>query len=262
MLISVCFQQLYNIADSIIAGKFLGGDAIASIGISYTITMIYMAIANGSNIGCCVVISQFFGSKNYNRMKTCITTSIFSIIALSAILTISGIALSKPVLNLLNTPSDLFVDSISYLNIYTAGLIFLFLYNISTGIFTALATCHTILNAIGLTQAPDKPPVTVDNLGLLFSASIAIPRSVLINDTESAPDASAANAKSAMLVTLGESFTIRCLSYTFLTALTTCSMPVVVTPNAMPPCFTLGHETLSSIAGIFSKALTFSATAQ
>ena len=71
-----------------------------------------------------------------------------------------------------------------------------------TGIFTALATCHTILKAIGLTHAPDKPPVTVDNLGLLFSASIAIPRSVLINDTESAPDASAANAKSAMLVTL------------------------------------------------------------
>ncbi len=145
MLISVCFQQLYNIADSIIAGKFLGGDAIASIGISYTITMIYMAIANGSNIGCCVVISQFFGSKNYNRMKTCITTSIFSVVALSAMLTISGIALSKPVLNSLNTPSDLFADSISYLNIYTAGLIFLFLYNISTGIFTALGDSKTPL---------------------------------------------------------------------------------------------------------------------
>ena len=145
MLISVCFQQLYNIADSIIAGKLLGGDAIASIGISYTITMIYMAIANGSNIGCCVVISQFFGSKNYNRMKTCITTSIFSITALSAVLTISGIILSRPVLNLLNTPSNLFEDSASYLNIYTAGLIFLFLYNISTGIFTALGDSKTPL---------------------------------------------------------------------------------------------------------------------
>ena len=145
MLISVCFQQFYNIADSIIAGKFLGGDAIASIGISYTITMIYMAIANGSNIGCCVVISQFFGSKNYNRMKTCITTSIFSVIMMSAILTVGGITLSKLVLNLLNTPSELFADSISYLNIYTAGLIFLFLYNISTGIFTALGDSKTPL---------------------------------------------------------------------------------------------------------------------
>ncbi|MGN1161824.1 MAG: MATE family efflux transporter, partial [Candidatus Fimenecus sp.] len=58
ILISVAFQQLYNIADSIIAGKLLGGSALAAVGISYTVTMIYMAVANGSNIGCCVVISQ------------------------------------------------------------------------------------------------------------------------------------------------------------------------------------------------------------
>lgn len=51
MLISVAFQQLYNIADSIIAGKFIGGNGLAAVGISYSITMIYMAIANGSNIG-------------------------------------------------------------------------------------------------------------------------------------------------------------------------------------------------------------------
>ena len=127
MLISVCFQQLYNIADSIIAGKFLGGDALASIGISYTITMIYMAIANGSNIGCCVVISQFFGSKNYEKTKTCISTSLLSAIGLSSILTLGGLILSKPLLVSLNTPENLFIDSASYLNIYTAGLIFLFL---------------------------------------------------------------------------------------------------------------------------------------
>ena len=131
-----------------------------------------------------------------------------------------------------------------------------------TGIFTALETCHTILNATGFTQAPDKPPVIVDNLGLLVSASIAIPNMVFIKETESAPVASADIASSAIFVTLGESFTMRCLSYTFLTAVTTCSIPAHVTPNAMPPCLTFGQETLSSMAGIFSKALTFSATAQ
>lgn len=145
MLISVCFQQLYNIADSIIAGKFLGGDALASIGISYTITMIYMAIANGSNIGCCVVISQFFGNKSYNKMKTCISTSLISITVLSVVLTIGGLFLSKPLLNALNTPFDLFTDSASYLNFYTLGLFFLFLYNISTGVFTALGDSKTPL---------------------------------------------------------------------------------------------------------------------
>ena len=145
LLVSVMFQQLYNIADSIIAGKFLGGDALASVGISYTITMIYMAIANGSNIGCSVVISQFFGNRNYNKMKTCISTSLISILILSIVLTTLGLIFSSAILSLLNTPENLFSDSASYLNIYTAGLIFLFLYNICTGIFTALGDSKTPL---------------------------------------------------------------------------------------------------------------------
>ena len=63
MFISVIFQQLYNIADSVIAGKFAGEDALAAVGASYPITMIFMAIAVGSNIGCAVVISRLFGEK-------------------------------------------------------------------------------------------------------------------------------------------------------------------------------------------------------
>lgn len=145
MLISVMFQQLYNIADSIIAGQLLGGDALASIGISYTITMIYMAIANGSNIGCSVVISQFFGNHNYSKMKTCISTSLISILSLSIILTVLGLVFSSPLLIRLNTPDNLFNAAADYLNIYTVGLIFLFLYNICTGIFTALGDSKTPL---------------------------------------------------------------------------------------------------------------------
>ncbi len=145
MLISVCFQQLYNIADSIIAGKLLGGEALASIGISYTVTMIYMAIANGSNIGCCVVISQYFGNKNYNKMKTCISTSLISFLCLSLILTIIGLLVSPAILTSLNTPINLHNDSSVYLNIYTLGLVFLFLYNICNGIFTALGDSKTPL---------------------------------------------------------------------------------------------------------------------
>ena len=145
MLISVMFQQLYNIADSIIAGQLLGGDALAAVGISYTITMIYMAIANGSNIGCSVVISQFFGNKNYSKMKTCISTSLISILSLSIVLTILGLVFSSSLLINLNTPESLFRASADYLNIYTAGLFFLFLYNICTGIFTALGDSKTPL---------------------------------------------------------------------------------------------------------------------
>ena len=145
MLISVMFQQLYNIADSIIAGQLLGGDALASVGISYTITMIYMAIANGSNIGCSVVISQFFGNRNYNKIKTCISTSLISILSFSLILTVLGLIFSSPLLAVMNTSEKLFTDSANYLNIYTAGLLFLFLYNICNGIFTALGDSKTPL---------------------------------------------------------------------------------------------------------------------
>ncbi len=145
LLISVCFQQLYNIADSIIAGKFLGGDALASVGISYTVTMIYMAIANGSNIGCCVVISQFFGNKNYSKLKTCVSTSLLSLTILGLILTILGLVFSKSILLSLNTPDNLLNDAAVYMNIYTAGLIFLFLYNVCNGIFTALGDSKTPL---------------------------------------------------------------------------------------------------------------------
>lgn len=145
LLISVCFQQLYNIADSIIAGKFLGGEALASIGISYTITMIYMAIANGSNIGCCVVISQFFGNKNFSKMKTCVSTSLLSLFALSIVLTVLGLVFSRSLLISLNTPENLLYNSTIYLNIYTAGLVFLFIYNVCNGIFTAFGDSKTPL---------------------------------------------------------------------------------------------------------------------
>ena len=78
MFVSVIFQQLYNIADSAIAGKFAGESALAAVGASYPITMIFMAIAVGSNIGCSVIISQHFGGKRYEEMKTAVSTSLIA----------------------------------------------------------------------------------------------------------------------------------------------------------------------------------------
>ena len=78
MLISVVFQQFYNIADSIIAGRFIGEQALAAVGASYPITMIFMAVAIGSSIGCTVVISQLFDSKHYAMLKTAVGTICYS----------------------------------------------------------------------------------------------------------------------------------------------------------------------------------------
>lgn len=145
MFISVIFQQLYNIADSVIAGKFAGEEALAAVGASYPITMIFMAIAVGSNIGCSVVISQFFGAKRYGRMKTAISTTLFAAVALSAVLTAAGLFGSRSLMRIIQTPENIFSDGDLYLRIYILGFLFLFLYNVSTGIFTSLGDSKTPL---------------------------------------------------------------------------------------------------------------------
>lgn len=72
---SIIFQQLYNLADSFVAGKFIGDNALAAVGNSYEITLIFIAFAFGCNIGCSVIVSRFFGAKKYHDMKTAVFTT-------------------------------------------------------------------------------------------------------------------------------------------------------------------------------------------
>lgn len=145
MLGSVIFQQIYNIADSIIAGKFVGENALAAVGASYPVTMIFLAVAMGCNLGCSVVISQLFGGKNYKDMKTAVNTAYIFSLSLGAVLTVFGLIFCDGIISLVNTPANIFDDSSLYLRIYIAGMLFLFLYNICTGIFTALGDSKTPL---------------------------------------------------------------------------------------------------------------------
>lgn len=145
LFISVIFQQMYSIADSLIAGRFAGEDALAAVGASYPITNIFNAVAIGCNIGCSVVISQFFGAGQYKKVKTAASTSIIASVVLGAVLTISGIALTPALMTAINTPENIFIDSALYLKIYVGGFIFLFVYNIANGIFTSLGDSKTSL---------------------------------------------------------------------------------------------------------------------
>ena len=145
LLLSAVFQQLYNIADTVIAGRCLGEDALAAVGSSYPITMIFMAMALGSTTGASVVISRLFGEKRLTDMKTAIFTTYTSIGILSVILTVLGLIFCRPMLNALNTHPDIFEESVSYLNIYTLGLVFLFVYNIATCAFSSLGDSKTPL---------------------------------------------------------------------------------------------------------------------
>ena len=140
---SVIFQQLYNIADSFVAGKFIGTNALAAVGNSYEITLIFIAFAFGCNIGCSVIVSQFFGAKKYSELKTAVYTTLISCGVLCGILMIGGFLFSDTLLNLINTPVDTFSDSKLYLDIYILGLPFVFYYNVATGIFSALGDSKT-----------------------------------------------------------------------------------------------------------------------
>ena len=140
---SIIFQQLYNLADSFVAGKFIGNDALAAVGNSYEITLIFIAFAFGCNIGCSVITSQLFGAKRFRDMKTAVYTTLISGGVLCVLLMALGLIFSTKLLELINTPENIFADSKLYLLIYIIGLPFVFYYNISSGIFSALGDSKT-----------------------------------------------------------------------------------------------------------------------
>ena len=140
---SVIFQQLYNIADSLVAGKFIGESALAAVGNSYEITLLFIAFAFGCNIGCSVVVSQLFGGRAYGEMKTAVTTTLIAAGALCLALMAGGLLGSRALLELIRTPEEVMDASRLYLDIYLWGLPFLFFYNIATGIFSALGDSRT-----------------------------------------------------------------------------------------------------------------------
>ena len=135
---SIIFQQLYNIADSFVAGKFIGENALAAVGNSYEITLIFIAFAFGCNIGCSVIVSQLFGAKKLGEMKTAVYTTFISSAVVCAALMLAGTLGCDGLLRLINTPEEILGVTRTYL-----GLPFVFFYNVATGIFSALGDSKT-----------------------------------------------------------------------------------------------------------------------
>ncbi len=140
---SIIFQQLYNIADSFVAGKFVGEEALAAVGNSYEITLIFIAFAFGCNIGCSVITAQLFGAGRFKELKTAVSTTLIASGILCALLMAIGALFGGQLLHLINTPDEVFEASKLYLDIYILSLPFVFYYNIATGIFSALGNSKT-----------------------------------------------------------------------------------------------------------------------
>lgn len=145
MLAGNLFQQLYNMVDSMVVGRFVGSDALAAVGSSFPIVFLAVALASGLSMGCTVVVSQQFGARQLREMKTTISTALIALLILSAAITIVGEALAFPLLRLLKTPENIIADSLVYLRIYFGGIIFLFIYNALNAIYNALGDSKTPL---------------------------------------------------------------------------------------------------------------------
>lgn len=140
---SIIFQQLYNIADSFVAGQYIGTAALAAVGNSYEITLIYIALAFGCNVGASVVSARFFGQKDYDNVRTCVNTSLIFAAMLGVALTAVGVFAADWLLRAINTPLELMQDSKDYLDIYILSYVFVILYQVSTGLFSALGDSQT-----------------------------------------------------------------------------------------------------------------------
>ncbi len=145
MILGNLFQQFYNMADSVIVGRFVGENALAAVGASYALTNVFIMVAIGGGIGASVLTSQFLGARQYGNMKTSISSALITFVCLSLCLGALGLVFNERILQSLNTPENILSDAVLYLNIYFLGLPFLFMYNILSSVFNALGDSKTPL---------------------------------------------------------------------------------------------------------------------
>ena len=132
------FQQVYNMADSIIVGQFVGSSALAAVGACAALTNVFICIALGAGVGAGVLVSRYFGAQDYGKMKTIVSTSLISFLLLSVFLGVFGFCTSHWMMSILQTPADIMKDAVLYLRIYFVGFPFLFMYNVLSAMFNAL----------------------------------------------------------------------------------------------------------------------------
>ena len=138
MILGSFFQQIYNMADSIIVGQFVGSSALAAVGACAALTNVFICVALGAGVGAGVLVSRYFGAREYGKMKTIVSTSLFSFLILSIVLGVFGFCFSHSMMRILQTPGDILNDAVLYLRVYFVGFPFLFMYNILSNMFTSI----------------------------------------------------------------------------------------------------------------------------
>ncbi len=138
LLLGNIFQQFYNAADTVIVGKFVGREALAAVGSSGALINLLVSILMGVAVGAGVVVSRYYGAKQYTEMRATIHTTIaFGLIA-GAVMSVLGVAITPVILRWMQTPESVMASSVLYFRIYFAGVLTTVMYNIGSGIYRAL----------------------------------------------------------------------------------------------------------------------------
>ena len=138
LILGNMFQQLYNLVDTIVVGRYCGAGALAAVGASNPILQLFICISVGGGIGSTVIIGQLYGARQFGRMMTAIKTAIITFFVIASVLMIAGISLHRPILAFMNTPENVFDDAALYMRIYFYGFLFMMMFNIFNGVFNAL----------------------------------------------------------------------------------------------------------------------------
>lgn len=138
LLVGNLFQQLYNTVDSYVVGNYVGKEALAAVGASTPIINMLIGFFMGLATGAGVIIAQYYGAKDYDRLKKAVHNSAALTIVMAIVLTIVGILGTNPMLKAISIPNDIFSESSKYLSIYFAGISFNLIYNMGSGILRAI----------------------------------------------------------------------------------------------------------------------------
>jgi putative MATE family efflux protein len=145
MLLGNVFQQLFSVIDAIVVGNFIGKEALAAVGASFPIIFMLVSLIIGLVMGTTVVIAQYFGAKDFAKVKRAIDTMyIYSAVA-GIILTVAGLLLAEPLLRLLGLPKEIMPQAVLYLRIYISGMIIFFGYNGTSAVLRGLGDSKTPL---------------------------------------------------------------------------------------------------------------------
>ena len=190
MLFGNIFQQVYNIVDSIIVGKYVGDIALAGVGIVASLNFLFLSICMGLSVGIGVVVAHYFGAGKEEGVKKAIGNSIYIIIGIGTIMSVLGVVFAKPILILMGTPDEVLPYAFEYMQILSAGTIFLAGYNGISAILRALGDSKTplifLVIASLVNAGLDILFVTKFNMGMrgigiatLFAQSIAMFGSII-----------------------------------------------------------------------------------